>query len=287
MGRAENVAVFEESMELCRRDPRLREAVEQTRKRTRLVPEGSPLPGHGGEDRIGERTRVEVSRHRSFEAAMGYADKRVCVLNFASATSPGGGVTRGASAQEECLCRVSTLYPCLNTRALWTGFYTPHRETGDPLHNDDCIYTPDIVVFREDTPEARLLPEEKRKTVDVLTCAAPNLRERPSNPMNPGDGRRPVSLAGDALRELHVKRLRRILDLAAEQGAEVLILGAFGCGAFANPPEVVAAAMRETLEEYDRVFHTVEFAVYCAPGREENLRAFRQAFRDWNGPQSE
>ena len=39
----------------------------------------------------------------------------------------------------------------------------------------------------------------------------------------------------------------------------MLILGAFGCGAFQNPPEVVARAYKEVLA----VFETGEFAVYC------------------------
>ena len=48
--------------------------------------------------------QVIVSKKRSYESASTYKDKKVCVHNFASASNPGGGVTRGANAQEECLC---------------------------------------------------------------------------------------------------------------------------------------------------------------------------------------
>ena len=54
--------------------------------------------------------KVIVSKKRSLEAASAYKDLNVCVHNFASASNPGGGVTRGANAQEECLCRCSSLF---------------------------------------------------------------------------------------------------------------------------------------------------------------------------------
>ena len=67
-----------------------------------------------------EKTKVIVSGKRSLEAAETYAKqgKKVCVLNFASATNPGGGVVNGSSAQEECICRCTMLYPCLNADAM-------------------------------------------------------------------------------------------------------------------------------------------------------------------------
>ena len=71
--------------------------------------------------------RIVVSPKRTLEAAApyGYAGKKVCVLNFASATNPGGGVTKGSSAQEEAICRCSTLYANLKEQKAWDSFYGP------------------------------------------------------------------------------------------------------------------------------------------------------------------
>ena len=134
-----------------------------------------------------EKAKVIVSGKRSLEAAESYAKqgKKVCVLNFASATNPGGGVVNGSSAQEECLCRCTTLFPCLNNDVLWTAFYAPHRKAGDPLYNNDCIYTPNVCVFKSDMNFPEPILKEEWWNVNIITCAAPNLRERPSNAMNP------------------------------------------------------------------------------------------------------
>ena len=34
---------------------------------------------------------------------------------------------------------------------MWDGFYTPHKQARNPLHNDDIIYTPEVTVFKSDT----------------------------------------------------------------------------------------------------------------------------------------
>ena len=187
---------------------------------------------------------------------------------------------KGSGAQEECLCRCSDLYLCLNSGEAWDSFYLPHREAHNPLHNDDIIYTPDVVVFKSDTAYPELLPEEEWYEVNVITCAAPNLRSCPGNAYNVGDGSEPATITEEELFQMHMKRLRRILDVAALKGNEVVILGAFGCGAFANDPEVVAKAVKEVLPEYLYAFRTVEFAVYCSPRDEENYRVFERVIRE-------
>jgi len=109
----------------------------------------------------------------------------------------------------------------------------------------------------------------------VLTCEAPNLRECPSNGMNPSDGNTAVRISQKELQALHEKRMRKVLDIAWKNGNEVVILGAFGCGAFSNPPLAVAHAMKAVVQEYRMKFETIEFAVYCSPRDDSNFRVFQ------------
>ena len=135
----------------------------------------------------------------------------------------------------------------------------------NPIHNDDCIYTPDVVVIKTDTANPILMPENEWYKVNMITCAAPNLREKPSNMMNSGDGDERVQITDDELLAIHEKRFTRILDIALTNNNDVVILGAFGCGAFENNPSVVAAAAKNVVDKYIYAFRVIEFAVYCSP----------------------
>ena len=74
-------------------------------------------------------------------------------------------------------------------------------------------------------------------------------------------------------------RIRNILEVAAAQDADILVLGAFGCGAFNNPPALVADVFRGFLvsREYGRYFRKVLFAIPDRPGN-QNFMVFQKAF---------
>ncbi len=266
--RERNVRIFRDTSDACKESARLSESIRETTRQRKLIPEGDVLP-EVRKDPYAVPASVILSGKRSFEAARAYAGKKTCVLNFASAVNPGGGVKNGSSAQEEALCRCSTLYFALDTPRMMTRFYLPHREAGNALNNDDIIYTPKITVFKSDTDAPERLPEEAWYETDVLTCAAPNLRDYEKK-----DGR---GIDGEQLRKLLEKRIRRIFEVAALEENEVLILGAFGCGAFRNPPDVVAEVFRQMTEEFRYAFETIEYAVYCADYETGNYEAFERA----------
>ena len=93
--RSNNIAIFQDSMDLIKANQKLQQAVQFSIQNQKLyVPSQAitlPEPGKSP-------CKTIVSSKRSFEAASAYAKagKQACVLNFASATNPGGGVTRGS-----------------------------------------------------------------------------------------------------------------------------------------------------------------------------------------------
>lgn len=272
------IDIFKDTMRLCKSNVRLAESVKKSIANTRLyAPDDKPQISSVGNTRS---TKISVTAERSFEAAKRLyekygGEKRIAVHNFASATNPGGGVTRGSSAQEEALCRCSTLYPCLNTDKLFEEYYSMHKKRHDVRYTDACIYTPDITVFKTDTSFPEHIPENEWFSVDILTCAAPNLRSEPYNSMNPGKGA-PVKMTDSELLSLHKKRGRHILGIAAENGDDILVLGAFGCGAFRNDPHIVARAYKELLPEFEGMFDEIVFAVYCTPDNTKNFDTFKR-----------
>lgn len=94
--------------------------------------------------------------------------------------------------------------------------------------------------------------------------------------MNGGDGDRRIELSADELYAIHKRRLTRILDIAAANEEEALILGAFRCGAFRNDPNIVSAAAGDVVPHYRTRFKVIEFAVFCPPGNTRNYDAFKR-----------
>ena len=275
--REKNAEIFKDTVRQYRANNELKTAIKKSISEQLFIGENESCEISGTMEKVGE---VVVTSAKTFEAGKKYANqgKKVCVLNFASATNPGGGVKNGSSAQEESLCRCSTLYPCLNE--LYEVFYLPHRNAHNALYNDDCIFTPGVKVFKSDGDFAETLPQNEWWDVDVITCAAPNLRAVSSNAMNPCAGKK-ANISKDELRELLRKRIGRIFEVAIRSEADALVLGAFGCGAFRNPPEVVAGVFAEYTEKYREYFDVIEYAVYHRPNEKENYEAFVKAMKKW------
>ena len=268
MDKGDNKYIFKDTLRRIGDSQVLSEAVSRSIDREKLILEKDDYTP-SADISYPEEARIVVSRKRTLEAAVAYKGMNTAVLNFASAVSPGGGVRGGSFAQEESLCRCTTLYPCLTTKYLWNNYYEPHRNGFDRRNTDDTIYTPSVICFKQDELYPIIMEDQYWFPVNVLTTAAPDLKW-PKHPEESGC----VNLSDEELMNLHVKRARRILSIASGEGNEAVILGAFGCGAFHNPPRLVAEAFRSVIEaEFLHSFKVIEFAVYTNPFREDNGNA--------------
>lgn len=274
---AERIGVFRDTQEWIKQDPTLSKSVAFAKEHTEVFYEDD----YPAFDMSQEKdTVITVTCDRSFQAAMRLhrenPDAKIAVMNFANAFHPGGGVTKGSSAQEESLCRTSTLYKLLYRDKLRYSYYQHHHDVNTPKATDSLIYTEGVVICKTDESLPKRMDPQDWVTVDVITIAAPDLRSR-SNVHAPlvGGG---TYMNNAELFGYHVKRAIHMLTCAASKKADILVLGAFGCGAFQNDPNVVARAYKTALQEFPKVFDKIEFAVYCPPGGSENYRVFRECF---------
>lgn len=271
--RENNIKVFEDTLYRINQSNYLKETTFLSIKGQKLIKENDIVTYNA--NRYNTPCKIYVTTNRTMEAAADYYGNKIAVLNFASATTPGGGVRNGSSAQEEALCRVSNLYLCLTDKKVWELFYQKNRDARNNIHTDDIIYTPDVTVIKDD--DYNMYQDSDQFKVDVITCAAPNLREVPANSFNKDFGE-PITLSDEELYKVHYKRAVKIMEVAASNNIEILILGAFGCGAFRNNPKVVAKAYKDAVEHFRHAFKEIEFAVYCPPKDPTNFNEFKQAF---------
>ena len=228
-------------------------------------------------DKHTRQGRLIVEQNTSFESARKYSNSaevgKVCVLNFANPHYAGGGVLNGAMAQEECLCRSSNLYPIISQEGkIFEDYYLYNRIRNDTMFTDRLIYTSGVTIFKSDDPLPVLQGEKEWFSVDVITCAAPYVLKR-----------KQINRA--YLLSVFKSRIYNIIESALENDAKILVLGAFGCGAFGNPPKVVARAFYEVIceENYCEKFESIIFAIKSTKSKKslapcENLAAFEMQF---------
>lgn len=195
-----------------------------------------------------DSTEVVVVDSDSVSAALDEVSP-VALLDFASYHNPGGGYENGAWAQEEALCSESNLWNVLD--AFRDSYYEPHsRSHNSGLYTSDAVYLSDIRFVRNGVV----------KPADVIVVAAPNA----------GAARKKGVSKADVERAMR-GRIDAVMAIAADNGVENLVLGAFGCGVFANDPTVVAGMFKDWLNGNSGVFKRVVFAI---PGKSPNLDAF-------------
>jgi uncharacterized protein (TIGR02452 family) len=202
-----------------------------------------------------------------------------CVLNLSNRQNPGGGVLHGAGAQEENLFRRSNLFLSLYPFASYAAQYgLAKHEKSYPLdRNTGGIYSGSVTVFRGSEQNGyRLLRHPFQ--VAFVSVAAMNRPELVAE----ADEWRVVETLIEPIR----RKIRTILRLAGKYQHNALVLSAFGCGAFRNPPRHIAELFREVFAEpeFQNYFELVVFAIledhnsYKEHNPQGNLLPFSEVF---------
>lgn len=190
------------------------------------------------------------------------SDKKFLAMNFANAHHPGGGFLNGANAQEEALCRESTLYKSLSSSAAQAMYYYNYAHH-EPCYSDYMTISPNVCIFRD--IKDNLLAEPFKTS--VITVPAPNRNGAAEN------------VPQDKIDEIMKNRLRKMFAAAIHYDYKNLVLGAWGCGAFGNDTNTVAKYFYELLfdEGYRCHFDTIIFAIYDR-GVKKNYNTFNKIF---------
>ena len=202
-----------------------------------------------------------------------------CVLNMASGRNPGGGVLNGSGAQEENLFRRSNLFASLYQFAGYAAQYgITKNEKQYPLdRNYGGIYLRNVTFFRssENSGYALLDTPFQTSIVSVAAINHPDLEKV--------NERLRIS---QHLIEPTKEKMRTILRIAGKNHHDTLVLSAFGCGAFCNPPEHIALLFKEVFAEteFKGRFALVVFAIISDPNSNRthnpngNFESFRKMF---------
>eukprot|EP00929_Paragymnodinium_shiwhaense_P108911 TRINITY_DN75261_c0_g1_i1.p1 TRINITY_DN75261_c0_g1~~TRINITY_DN75261_c0_g1_i1.p1 ORF type:complete len:320 (+),score=75.52 TRINITY_DN75261_c0_g1_i1:88-1047(+) len=222
-------------------------------------------------------TKISFSTMSTADALLHFAAKGevACGLNFANGEHLGGGYKSGATAQEEDLCRrMPTLYSTL-FNANKDGFYPfgpcTCKSPDKPEKYSDVLYTKGVVIARDAEFEGYAwLPHERQRPASLVAAAAPNIRF--ANEVN--DPR------------LIYQTIETIFKgtIMVDPEVSVLVLGAWGCGAFGGDAEQIAGQFVQAIvqDNLGAPYKEVHFAIPETGPKDSNYAKFRAVFDRFN-----
>ena len=180
------------------------------------------------------------------------------VLNMANQVIPGGGWLKGSGAQEENIFRRTAYWASLQEDSRDISSTLPALRRFDfsyPMSDEGTIYSPDVLVFRG-TEQCGYPYLETPQRMSFIACAA--YRKPPCGP-SPG-----FRYLNNDHEEGMFRKICGILATALHHGHDSIVLSAFGCGAFCNPPNIVAELFERALrsEHFVNRFRIVVFAIF-------------------------
>ena len=213
--------------------------------------EAADPDGAAGAAPAATETTVKVVTSFVPEALYRDATGKTMIADPGAFTRPGGAYEDGAFGPEQILCSESNLYPILVAHK--RDFYDKNRDyRRGSLFTDRALYVPEVLFSRGGDV----------RRADVLVIAEPVRAFALEN-------HRSERECDKALAD----RIEAIFRIAAANGTETLIVGAFGCGRNGYPVEQVIELIQNWIAEHPGAVPNVVFAV-----PRMHADAFREAF---------
>lgn len=194
------------------------------------------------------------------------------ILNMANAHVPGGAYVEGAPAQEENMFRRTDCHFAIDDSE-----YDSERGRYNPALTALISAREGLVYLDVNRPRVCIRGPEDRSLPDLgyrwladgqifpfyeLRAAAEDLRD--GSPFNPAETRRRIAAQLDTLCRYRIRHA---------------VFSAFGCGAFRNPANEVAALYRDEIRERRADFDVIAFAIYHPGYGPDNFASFVSVFR--------
>ena len=163
--------------------------------------------------------------------SINYPGYKISILNFANGKYPGGGYINGAIAQEEDICRK---LPEFYTSLLYSKFKSMHTcypfGAATKKRYSSVLWT-DNVLIKRDKNLNYITDKNKWKSIGIVSAAAPNIN---------GNDYYDNSEINKTVNNIFITPVKF-------SNTNILILGAWGCGAFGNNPVKIAKLFRDAI----------------------------------------
>ena len=194
-----------------------------------------------------DETDMFIVRHDCLEVGLFFKSIgfNPVVLNMANAIHPGGGYKTGESAQEESLFRRTNLHLCLDSQ----------RKRLYPIPKRGALYTPDATVIKHSEFDNYRLMDNVQHICFISAAAH---RCGKDDVINIDE----TKVLTEDVEILMQNKIDSIFELAAVKHHDVIILSAFGCGVFGNPPGCIAMLFKNAINKYKKHFRYIIFAIF-------------------------
>ena len=193
------------------------------------------------------------------------------VLNMANAYIPGGGYIEGMTAQEENMFRRTDCH-----FQITIAEYDESLDRYTPAMTELLSAKYEVVYLDKEHPRICIRGPENRQvgSLGYKWLADdeifPFYELRTSEQDLRGGGK---FYASEARRRIVAQ-----LDTLRLTGIRYAVMGAFGCGAFQNPPDEVAQIYKEEIDKRADDFDVIAFAIFSSAYGQDNYIKFKNVF---------